>query len=116
MELKKSVRAYGTEDFEKTLTAELNDNPFGLPLEAGCEHGGFPDMEDEVNVYKVSNIHDDERRIFATISITFTEAQNTSCGDVQIPHHHEFSCSIEIEKETGDCDFEPVERDYEPEF
>jgi hypothetical protein len=118
MNLPKLIAAYDpdyTKEFEDGLQDQLGEFCEDIPLEQACEHGGYP-LPEDVSVYKVESVWDDERCIYATVSVSFAETVNTTCADVTVPFQHDAKFDVSISKDGEEIEFEMVEVEHEHEF
>lgn len=115
MDIKKLICTKDKEQFEDVLGDELGADFECLPLEEGCYEGGYPYAE-SIEVYNVKKTDEDEDRIYATFSISFSEAFNTSCADCIVEKPRHMDCTIVIDKFMEEAEIEAIEQEYEPEF
>jgi hypothetical protein len=115
MDIKKLIGIKDKEQFEDKLGDELGADFECLPLEEGCEEGGYPDAE-SVYVYDVRRTGEDDERIYASFSVSFSEAFNTSCGDCVVEKPRDIDCRIVIDKFMEESEISRHVSDHEPEF
>lgn len=75
---RQSVQDYGTDSFEESLQADIQQNTLALPLPQFCAYGGWPDETIEVGVRRASA---DAQRIYVTANLKFNEIIESYCCD-----------------------------------
>lgn len=80
LKLPKSLAALGTDMFVDVLREELLDDPYCLPLETMCSHGGMPD--NETLELEVLTPTENNGTIRVVVECSFTEAVSTGCADI----------------------------------
>lgn len=99
MKLKKSIKSWGTDNFEDELISELIENQDELPLEDSCNEGGWPDP-DSISI-DIKGITHDDHFIYIEISATFDEIIPTGCADINISEDGFCQLKYKINKDTA---------------
>jgi hypothetical protein len=115
MDIGKLLKIKDKDRFEDVLGEELGADFEALPLGDGCEEGGYPD-ESSVDVCDVVKTGEDEENIYATFSVSFSEAFNTSCANCVVEKSRHMNCAIVIDKVTEEAEISVREQEREPEF
>ena len=99
--LTQSLQSWNTQDFGKTLCAELSLLPPGsLPLHEGTTLGGQVDDSDISVIFLRAD--DDADFINAEVDVFFTEVfAGCSCGDEPMPVHAHCELIIKIDKRSA---------------
>jgi hypothetical protein len=99
IDFSRSLKAFGTDQFEGVLTEELSDLGLDdLPLEEGCDSGGFPE---EPEILNVGEPDESDSSITVTFDVSFTECLQTGCSECPVEVPQQISCRVDISKETG---------------
>lgn len=101
MKLEKSIKSWGTNDFEDRLIDELTENQDELPLENFCKEGGWPDP-DSISI-EIDNISDDNKFIYIEFSASFDEVIPTSCSDIDMSEDAFCRFKYKINKGTAEA-------------
>jgi len=107
--LKKSLQNYNSDEFSKTLKAELTVLKKGvLPLYAGTTQGG---MVDDSNIsVTIINFSDNDNAIQAKVGVFFNEViGGCSCGDDPLSENAYCEFMVRIDKETAQASFNSID-------
>lgn len=115
MNLSRSLRAFGADDFAAVLKGELASYVHSLPTESVCEQGGWPV---DVEIVGVSDVSESADEITALVTATFTESFGTGCANVRATFPRSLTARVVIARSTGAARIEPLvsQQEYEPEF
>jgi hypothetical protein len=105
MQLKKSVDAFGTPDFQTVLADEIEQHSHSLPLNELMGNAGWLPDQADVAVGKHSG---DKDTITAEISVYFDEDHPSGCADLVRTTNHRAEFKVSIDRGTGHVDFELV--------
>lgn len=98
---------WGTPKFDDEFLAELSANEDDLALEDLCQHGGSPSFEDNADLEDLQITGNDNGVVSGNFSVSFTEASNTSCDDIDRSHSHTARIHFTLRLSDGYVEFDP---------